>query len=125
MCFCFFLFFLNDAVHIFLIGHCSILFWALDCLFVCPAASLLVYPASPTTTKTNMPEIKLKHVVSCSTEDTVSALVWIYEQCLVELFLRSQKSALLYTINYLLLCKIDSQSRQPAEFRHLPQVEGS
>lgn len=34
-----------------------------------------------------MPEIKLKHVVSCSTEDTVSAPVWIYDQFFVELFL--------------------------------------
>lgn len=27
---------------------------------------------------TNMPEIKLKHVVSCSTQDAVSTLLWIY-----------------------------------------------
>lgn len=31
----FILFFLNDAVHIFLIGHCTIFFGALACLFVC------------------------------------------------------------------------------------------
>lgn len=74
-----------------------------------------------------MPEIKLKHVVSCSTEDTVSAPGWIYDQCFVHLFLfafRRQVKVSAAISHHLSGCKIDPQSGQPAELRNLQEVEG-